>query len=1060
MSVKSAQSHIPRGCGAVVKSGYLKKLKTSKRKYFVLRAAETCESSARLEYYDSEKKFHNGQLPKRSIPIKTCFNINKRHDIKHNKHVIALYTKDDCFCVILESEDESDAWLKALLAQQQGEEVPDGVMPRPTYEHTWQVQLLNRGISTMVPGYKTTSELMLTHRLCLTDKTLSLIKQEENNVIQTDFPLSLIRSCGCLKNYFYLEAGRSSVIGAGEIWMEAEDSHIASNIHQTVYNAMNSSGSREEFRNRSSSADEASKPKNMPRRQPINIGGPSKPMPSYQQGFPDLRIRSDSMPSRPRTSSEGNHPLMLIDRHWPSTGHPPLSRDISHSPPSDSPVSPPSVGCSTDSTGSSLSIDDSEGWHDGDVHRRFPISLTPDEAIAEENCDDCSESPCMLHSSPTPGSYIPMSHAPISSDDGYVDMSPRARLSAMSPAPSMSSVTSGTPSHTDIRNDYPLEKVLSYIPSEEDESSSNERQRTYSMGSKPFRNRIEQPRNRACSVGSKTKKGYNRVLPPHGYNHNGAKSNSAPLLINTRLYSSHSSIDPMEDLMEMDFTRKTTNDYVEMTPSNAPSAGAGHNQSAQSNKYKAPPGYVDMRPGAPMSIEKPEPSSYVVMKPGTSPSRPIQFESRSDYLEMDGRGNKMKPSTSPQNPSLSPLSSIASTSPMSQYTPTTDYMDMNFHQKNLDMYVASPVQSTLGYMSKGSPSSIDYIDMDYHPSSKKENEGYVEMSLGGGGNTPTAVGDYTNMSFGSSARKNQQNQEKSKNDSNTRSKPINIQQNSYGMILPIQPLLIKTRSWKVSRRDSKDSSSSSVTTPSSSSTIFPLSLNSPSSPVSSKSPDAKSPTITPTILKPPTTSTRIKVPSTVLNTKYQASGIRRDVSDYAPMNFSAPEKPSYVNFRPQAHPPSSKYPATSASSKAQDDYAPMDLGGRGSAWCESYLTQVNNSLCFKPIDEESNKQSRPSSESSEVSTLVGSRPNSVNSAGGQDPSSPAPAPQAQLHYASLDLASSDNAEDAALKRLPKISMKDGNGSNTQDAGFAYAEIDFARSEGFKANSLMSPKVKH
>lgn len=72
-------------------------------------------------------------------------------------------------------------------------------------EHTWQVQLLNRGISTMVPGYKTTSELMLTHRLCLTDKTLSLIKQEENNVIQTDFPLSLIRSCGCLKNYFYLE---------------------------------------------------------------------------------------------------------------------------------------------------------------------------------------------------------------------------------------------------------------------------------------------------------------------------------------------------------------------------------------------------------------------------------------------------------------------------------------------------------------------------------------------------------------------------------------------------------------------------------------------------------------------------------------------------------------------------------------------------------------------------------------------------------------------------------------------------------------------------------------
>ncbi|XP_031354952.1 insulin receptor substrate 1-like [Photinus pyralis] len=129
MSVKSSNSN--PGSATVVRAGYLKKLKTFKKKYFVLRA-EGPESSARLEYYDSEKKFNNGLPPKRSIPLKTCFNINKRVDTKH-KHVIALYTKDDCFCLVLESEDELEAWLKALLSLQHGEEAADGETPRPTF---------------------------------------------------------------------------------------------------------------------------------------------------------------------------------------------------------------------------------------------------------------------------------------------------------------------------------------------------------------------------------------------------------------------------------------------------------------------------------------------------------------------------------------------------------------------------------------------------------------------------------------------------------------------------------------------------------------------------------------------------------------------------------------------------------------------------------------------------------------------------------------------------------------------------------------------------------------
>lgn len=130
MSVKSSGSlHEPGG--PIVCCGYLKKLKTCRKKWFVLRS-ETCESPARLEYYDSEKKFNGGQPPKRVITLRTCFNINKRSDTKY-KYVIALYTKDDCFCVVLDTEEDRDMWLKALLSLQHGEDVTDGEPPKPIF---------------------------------------------------------------------------------------------------------------------------------------------------------------------------------------------------------------------------------------------------------------------------------------------------------------------------------------------------------------------------------------------------------------------------------------------------------------------------------------------------------------------------------------------------------------------------------------------------------------------------------------------------------------------------------------------------------------------------------------------------------------------------------------------------------------------------------------------------------------------------------------------------------------------------------------------------------------
>ncbi|XP_049801159.1 insulin receptor substrate 1 [Schistocerca nitens] len=507
--------------GEIVKRGYLKKLKTMRKKYFVLRG-ESVESSARLEYYDSEKKWRSHHPPKRSILLKTCFNINRRQDTKH-KYVIALYTKDDCFCVVLESEEELEEWLKSLLSLQQGEDIPEGEQPKPTYEHVWQVTVKEKGLGN-------SRNILGPFLLCLTDKTLSLVQCGPSEDPQTyEFPLNGIRRCGYSDCFFYMEVGRSSCTGAGDLWMQTEDTNIAQNMHDAILHAMSSS--REDSgsisvsgnsrpRTRSSPGSDAARPC---RRQGHTVSGkpphysagssiynehhpPSGsteavhnqavyvgPSPHYQRmssvsgcpshhpgssinnnnAFPSQRRHSvsamcvspatpvnhqrtysfplsddtgvspapsapaptptprggrrsgagitaprigstgqgrercDSLPSRARTTSEG-HPQPLPGilgasrggHLVPGHGHRPTSvygRGISHSPPvGSSPVSPNSGACSTDSAGSSLSIDEGDGWG-GDGDQGCPTgarygtghSLTPDEpAILEENCDD------------------------------------------------------------------------------------------------------------------------------------------------------------------------------------------------------------------------------------------------------------------------------------------------------------------------------------------------------------------------------------------------------------------------------------------------------------------------------------------------------------------------------------------------------------------------------------------------------------------------------------------------------------------------------------------------
>jgi len=58
----------PRNAMAgVVKIGYLKKNKSMRKKFFVLREATAGGGPARLEYYETEKKWRNNALPKKYI---------------------------------------------------------------------------------------------------------------------------------------------------------------------------------------------------------------------------------------------------------------------------------------------------------------------------------------------------------------------------------------------------------------------------------------------------------------------------------------------------------------------------------------------------------------------------------------------------------------------------------------------------------------------------------------------------------------------------------------------------------------------------------------------------------------------------------------------------------------------------------------------------------------------------------------------------------------------------------------------------------------------------------
>ncbi|XP_043558801.1 insulin receptor substrate 1-B isoform X2 [Chiloscyllium plagiosum] len=370
----------------VRKAGYLRKPKSMHRRFFVLRAASEL-GPARLEYYENEKKWRQkAGAPKRSVQLESCFNINKRADSK-NKYLVALYTRDEYFAVAADCEGDQESWYRALLELHNRAKVPeeradrdtagapvspeDGTgeaSPGPAFKEVWQVVLKPKGL-----GHS--KNLVGIYRLCLTNKTISLVKLN-SEAAAVVLQLMNIRRCGHSENFFFIEVGRSAVTGPGEFWMQVDDSVVAQNMHETILEAMKAMS--EEFRPRSKSQSaSSSNPISVPLRRHLNNPPPS------QVGL-SRRSRTESVTAS-ATSPAGKHSSFRVRAS--SDGEGTMSRPASVD---GSPVSP--------STGRTHSH-----RHRGGCRLHPPLNHSRSIPMPSAHCSPSATSPVSLSSSSTSG---------------------------------------------------------------------------------------------------------------------------------------------------------------------------------------------------------------------------------------------------------------------------------------------------------------------------------------------------------------------------------------------------------------------------------------------------------------------------------------------------------------------------------------------------------------------------------------------------------------------------------------------------------------------------------
>ncbi|KAL3888470.1 hypothetical protein ACJMK2_000861 [Sinanodonta woodiana] len=427
----------------IQKTGYLKKLKTMKKKFFVLRSTSS-SGPARFEYFDSEKKFTANQLPKRSIPLHQCFNINKKTDSRH-KFAVVLFTKEDSFSFITDNEVEQETWLNLLLEYQNEYLLMTKEQPRPHFEIVWQGLIKQKSSKCLnLSGH---------YRLCLSNKEVSLARVNWDKIEYT-FQFASIRKCGNSENYFFMEVGRQASTGEGEIWMQVEDSNVAQKVHEAILTAMTTARSQENLnpRMRARSQTTTARPPVDTSASAIRARAVSE---SHSSGWwqvssqlpPDQRPQSQIF-TQSRTSLSPTEPAFPIGSPQSLLPSDVLSPDLR--------VRSDSAG-SRSSGGSRSAIEQPDLTNHGVASYK---STTPDTSIAiseetPENSDYLDMTP--NHHSKTPSPTPDRLERPGSSgsgesqgeigprlNDGYVDMKPNSPINSFGNESSYTDMSPGS----------------------------------------------------------------------------------------------------------------------------------------------------------------------------------------------------------------------------------------------------------------------------------------------------------------------------------------------------------------------------------------------------------------------------------------------------------------------------------------------------------------------------------------------------------------------------------------------------------------------------------------
>uniref|UniRef100_UPI00358F5C40 insulin receptor substrate 1-like n=1 Tax=Myxine glutinosa TaxID=7769 RepID=UPI00358F5C40 len=309
----------------VRKMGYLRKQKSTHKRFFVLREGQG--EGPRLEYHESEKKWRSGTPPRRSLPLSSCLAVARRSDSRH-RHLLAIYTRNEYLAVAAENEAEQDAWYAVLSetitqgqdlekfgAEPWGESLrisgngtadgsTAGSLPRPAFREVWQVNLKPKGLGQ-------SRNLTGIYRLCLGSRSISFVKLSAD-APAVSLQLMNIRRCGHSENFFFIEVGRSAATGPGEFWMQADDCAAAQNMHETILEAMKAMS--EEFRPRSKSQTATGSTGTQPSSssstsQPISVPGRRRRGPPQ----PGHRSRAESLGGSSSTARTALQPPSSTD---------------------------------------------------------------------------------------------------------------------------------------------------------------------------------------------------------------------------------------------------------------------------------------------------------------------------------------------------------------------------------------------------------------------------------------------------------------------------------------------------------------------------------------------------------------------------------------------------------------------------------------------------------------------------------------------------------------------------------------------------------------------------